>query len=54
MGRKITLIGPDKCFQKEKRKALKNTLFSCRVESLEEDLKTFFTDENQLLPFLPI
>jgi hypothetical protein len=32
------------------------TLFSGTGESLEEDLNTFFTDENQLLllPFLPI
>jgi hypothetical protein len=30
------------------------TLFSGTGESFEEDLKTFFTDENQLLPFLPI
>jgi len=30
------------------------TFFSGTGESLEEDLKTFFTDENQLPPFFPI
>ena len=37
-------------FKKKERKALKNTLFSCKVESLEEDLKVeyfYFCSESE-------
>jgi len=36
------------------RRGERITFFSGSGNSLEDDLKTFFTDENQLLPFLPI